>query len=155
MLSSGTSTTASPLPAPPKPTGSVGRNQYCCLPPPPPPFYHANSDGSSDTHPKPPDLPNRRGGQPKFPRKREMVLRAHGEGVVVGAALVEGVGVVMHARLRALGAGVRAGVGRRGERERRRRCGAAWFGLGSRPVQAVSPPFSAPRLLFLRALLFT
>jgi len=43
-----------------------------------------------------------------------MVLRAHGEGVVVGAALVEGVGVVMHARLRALGAGVRAGVGRRG-----------------------------------------
>uniref|UniRef100_A0A0A9F4X7 Uncharacterized protein n=1 Tax=Arundo donax TaxID=35708 RepID=A0A0A9F4X7_ARUDO len=36
MLSSGTSTTASPLPAPPKPTGSVGRNPYCGLPPPPP-----------------------------------------------------------------------------------------------------------------------
>jgi len=50
---------------------------------------------------------------------------AHGEGVVVGAALVEGVGVVMHARLRF---GLDAGGGRREEREERRWRGAAGVG---------------------------
>lgn len=71
MVSSGTSTTASPLPAPPKPTGSVGRNPYCCLAPPPtpPPFYHANRGGSSDTHPKAPDLPKHTGKIPDEERE--------------------------------------------------------------------------------------
>jgi hypothetical protein len=95
MLSSGTSTTASPLPAPPKPDGSAGRIPYCCLPPRP---FCKSSDGSSVTpltHSR--STKHSPGRQPNF-RARGESFWTHGVGAVVGVALVEGVGVVMHAR---------------------------------------------------------
>jgi hypothetical protein len=72
MVSSGTSTTASPLLAPPNPTGSVGRKPYCCLPPPAPPFCDATvTVGQIDTHLKSSDLPNHLGRQQNFLRNRK------------------------------------------------------------------------------------
>lgn len=76
-------------------------------------------------------------------------MSAHGEGVVVGVALVERVGVVMHAAAAAgdapllprawLRLAAARGGGGGGERRGKRRVvqRVAWLGLESLPVQAV------------------
>lgn len=128
MVSRGMSVVASPLP-PPNPAGSVGRNPYCGLTPPPrappPPFCTAPNQHLISTLQKPNarDLSSEicRDPQAKSTqnvcvglvgwlgdwRRRERAeqtagkraVRRYREGVLVGA-LVEGVGIVVHARCR-------------------------------------------------------